>query len=1094
MIDRRSSNALGEPGAREEPPAAVTSRDRSSTCGPPAGASPLRAALWTLGDRLVTLVLGAVMTAQLARYLDVGGYGYYGLVMTFVMPFVLITDLASAQVVVREIAGRPEQTRRVIATALLLRALLGVIAMLACVLRAWSMDYPTPVRTAIVVYSVTLLLAPAEALAAILQARLRLGAISLIGAGATLVNLVLILAAVRAHAALPLVLAAAAAPAIVRAAAVTILVWLWVYRPSSLRSGSRLSAGRPLSALGSRRSQDGLFPSREPRAESREPPYGAFDTVLARRLLAASWPLALATLLNLVPGSLPTFCLATRPIPLGTFGAAKAVPMMLALIPNAVMVGLFPVMARAYLAGPREATAVLHRAYIALLGLAFPISAGAVALAPDGVRLLYGHAFAASVPGLRLLSLTLIAMFPGIGAGHMLIAMGREKVNLTLAVGGAALAALLTPWLCQEYGANGAAVAVAAVTVAMAATSTACAWWFLRTSAGTAVVDGPSSLQPLCLPVTLRRIVGCALVMTGVVLVLRRAGLFVAMGGGAAFYAFCVWKTGLLEIAIRFPSLEALSRRDRGETETPAAGGGGPGENGPFPHDPRSPSPPVGDVPRRDLAQRLRCRLDANLAAAFWRVCYWRCKAVRGARCAVRGESVGMPLSQAASPRSCRTAHCAPGTAHRERREPTILVLDRDYVGDVVCITPALRALRERFPAAVITLAVAPGVAPLFAAHPHVDRVVALGEGRGLLGAWRLMRELSALAPQSIVVGLGTVPANAWLGHLAGALCRAEVRLGEAYGDTAGLLTHPVTRTSGVRHWTHIHLDVLAPLGIDPADRPAARPFMVTAPEDRAAVQQFVESYGPLPRPWIALHPGGRIYRIPDAAAPEGLATLSRRWPAERFAVLARRLLDARGGTLFLTGGPEDVSVTLAVLAAFGARSSALGAWRGQEQVLLLSEPSPEPRALRAEPCIDTTGRLSLGETAALIEACDLFVTNDTGPMHLAFALDVPTVAIFGPTDPRRAGPLDHEDLGRAEVSSDRPPPSRHRVLRPALACSPCAGEALVPCRNPAGQECLTAVSVAAAYAAAIELLRQTPDASRQTPVGTGDRERGQSG
>jgi ADP-heptose:LPS heptosyltransferase len=83
--------------------------------------------------------------------------------------------------------------------------------------------------------------------------------------------------------------------------------------------------------------------------------------------------------------------------------------------------------------------------------------------------------------------------------------------------------------------------------------------------------------------------------------------------------------------------------------------------------------------------------------------------------------------------------------------------------------------------------------------------------------------------------------------------------------------------------------------------------------------------------------------------------------------------------------------------------------------------------------------------------------------MHLAFALDVPTVAIFGPSDPRRVGPPAH--------------PARHRILRPGLACSPCAGEALVPCRNPAGQECLTAVSVADAFTAAMELLEGSDDA-----------------
>jgi heptosyltransferase-2 len=430
-----------------------------------------------------------------------------------------------------------------------------------------------------------------------------------------------------------------------------------------------------------------------------------------------------------------------------------------------------------------------------------------------------------------------------------------------------------------------------------------------------------------------------------------------------------------------------------------------------------------------------------------------------------------------------RLARAGRGTRHAAHGTPgaspaRILVLDRDYVGDIVCITPALRALRTRFPEAVITLAVAPGVAPLFAGHPDVDRVVALGDGRGLAGAWRLRRELTALAPQSVVVGLGTVPDNAWLGHLAGILCRAEVRLGEAHGRYFDLLTHPVTRSGAVRHWAQIHLDVLAPLGVDPSP---ARPAMVTSPEDRAAIVRWLETHGSLPRPWIALHPGGRIYRIPDPAAPGGLATLSRRWPAERFALLARRLLEASGGTLFLTGAPDDASATAVVVAFLALPTGAASTEqcsnrRDAEKIRPLrlcgEKTGMAPQHLPAT-VVDTTGKFSLGETAALIEACDLFVTSDTGPMHLAFALDVPTVAIFGPTDPRRVGPLDGADVEAAVDPRGSLAAARHRVLRPALACSPCAGEALVPCRNPAGQECLTAVSVAAAFAAAMELLEK---------------------
>jgi ADP-heptose:LPS heptosyltransferase len=227
------------------------------------------------------------------------------------------------------------------------------------------------------------------------------------------------------------------------------------------------------------------------------------------------------------------------------------------------------------------------------------------------------------------------------------------------------------------------------------------------------------------------------------------------------------------------------------------------------------------------------------------------------------------------------------------------------------------------------------------------------------------------------------------------------------------------------RHWCRIYLETLKPLRIEGA--PDA-PRLATGEEARRKVESFLADHTPGPGPWVGVHPGGRIYRIPDPAAPEGVARLSRRWPPDRFAALVRLLL-AGGTTVFLTGSDEDAPAARAILAD---ASSGMHAF-------------PPGRL------IDTTGRLSLPETAALIERMDAFVSNDTGPMHLAFALDVPTVAIFGPTDPLRAGPLHGLP---------------HRVLTPGLPCSPCGGEALVPCRNPNGQECLTAISVAEVYGA----------------------------
>jgi ADP-heptose:LPS heptosyltransferase/O-antigen/teichoic acid export membrane protein len=991
------------------------------------------------------------MTAQLMRYLGTVGYGHYSLALGFAPPFALISDLIAAQVVIREVAARPEATRRIVVTAMVLRGLFAVAALLLSSLAAWGWGYAPAVRLAIVVYSLTLLLAPCDVLSAVLQARLRLRLLSAIGIAATGVNLVLILLAVHARVPLPWVVAAAAAPAFVRAMATA-----WV----SLRSGSRLPApgswlkGRSwLLAPGSWRSGSG------PGARSQEPG-AAFDSNLARRLLDGSWPLALAMLLNMVPASLPTFCLGALPNgeALGIFAAASRVPTMLGMIPNAAMVALFPLMARAHHCSVHAAAGILARAQTAMLALALPLAIGAVVLAEDGMRFLGGDAYTPAVPGLRMMAVSLVFLYPGIAAGHMLIASGRERTSMAITAVGALSAMISAPWLCERYGADGAAAGVASLHAGIALTSIIAAARALRLPPG-------RILSP-----ELRRIVGCALVMTGVVLLLRRLGLFAAIGGGAVAYALCFWCAGLLRVVFQFPSMEEvgtdetgrlLRRGDgatgrRGETAQETGRRGDPAfarqEPGARSQEPgarsreRSERRQEPGAWSRLQAKRLQAAVATRLAEFVWRCCYLWCR-----RRAVR---LGSP-HQALDPASVAS----------------ILVLDRDYIGDVVCITPALAALRRRFLRAKITLAVAPNVAPLFEGHPDVDRVETVEEARGPIDAVRLLLHLRRLSPQSIVIGLGTVPANAWLGQLAGVLCDGRVRLGEAHGRYPDLLTHSLARSPEPCHWAQIHLNLLRLLGVEDGLGPTR---LVTTGAARAAVARFLEhavlpsggtgsqlpapgsrlpapgtrhpalgtrhpalgtrrrrgEVGALPRPWIGIHPGGRIYQIPDAGHPEGIARLSRRWPAERFRELARSLIECCGGTVFLTGGSDETPTSA-----------------------LVAEGCPAG-------CVDVTGRLTLSETAALMAQCDVFITSDTGPMHMAFALDVPTVAIFGPTDPRRVGPLGEE----ARL--------RHRILTPHVACAPCGGEALIPCSHPDGQVCLTEISVERVSGAVQELLQ----------------------
>jgi ADP-heptose:LPS heptosyltransferase len=123
-----------------------------------------------------------------------------------------------------------------------------------------------------------------------------------------------------------------------------------------------------------------------------------------------------------------------------------------------------------------------------------------------------------------------------------------------------------------------------------------------------------------------------------------------------------------------------------------------------------------------------------------------------------------------------------------------------------------------------------------------------------------------------------------------------------------------------------------------------------------------------------------------------------------------------------------------------------------------------EVAAALPERAIDLTGRLSVRETLAVIAGLDLFLSPDTGPMHMACAVDTPSVSVFGPSDPVR-----YFSGGSGE------PGSRHVVVRPDLWCSPCNLISKPPaeCVGPEGPECLRAVTVDAVSAVALRVLRE---------------------
>ena len=349
-----------------------------------------------------------------------------------------------------------------------------------------------------------------------------------------------------------------------------------------------------------------------------------------------------------------------------------------------------------------------------------------------------------------------------------------------------------------------------------------------------------------------------------------------------------------------------------------------------------------------------------------------------------------------------------------------ILVIRLDRLGDLVLSTPVLAALRAAFPGAFLAMLVRSACQELVIGHPALNQVLPYGkEGahRGLRNTIRFALALRRYAFDTAVILHPTVRSH-WIAWLAG----IPVRIG--YARKGGwLLTHrlPHRKQEGLRHESRYVLELLAPLGIS-TDH--ARPFVPVAPD---AARRVGHRLSPL----LAAAPGRPLVAVhPSASSP------SKRWPEERFAVVADRLIATRRATICLVAGPEVVDRAAAYRVA----------------------------ALMREPVINLAGALTVGELAALLQQCRMLISNDSGPVHIAAAVGTPVVAIFGRNQPglsqTRWGPV-----GQGHV-----------VLQKDVGCVRCLAD---DCDI--NFLCLSALSAEEVYDAAVSIL-QKPQMADSTP------------
>ncbi len=298
-----------------------------------------------------------------------------------------------------------------------------------------------------------------------------------------------------------------------------------------------------------------------------------------------------------------------------------------------------------------------------------------------------------------------------------------------------------------------------------------------------------------------------------------------------------------------------------------------------------------------------------------------------------------------------------------------------NWIGDAVMCTPALSGLRSVFPDAKVTVLANPTVGAILEENPVVDSIQIYerkGRHRGLLGRFRLARELAEESYDFAILFQNAFEA-ALLAWLAG----IPQRYGYPTDGRGALLTLRAPRPTANCHQIDYYTNLVAGLGASAS--PPLPALVTTEAEDRAAREMLVQS---------GIRGGGPIVGI-NPGATYGSA---KQWGVERFAEVADRLSEVHRAEVIIFGGPgeeglgEDISSRM----------------KGTAFV--------------------TSGRLTVRQLMALIKQCSLFVTNDSGPMHIAAAFGVPLVAIFGPTDPDGTSPV-----------------GKHYVLvRNPVVCSPC--------------------------------------------------------
>jgi len=296
-----------------------------------------------------------------------------------------------------------------------------------------------------------------------------------------------------------------------------------------------------------------------------------------------------------------------------------------------------------------------------------------------------------------------------------------------------------------------------------------------------------------------------------------------------------------------------------------------------------------------------------------------------------------------------------------------ILIVRTDRIGDVLLSTPAIKALRENYPHAYIAMMVSPYAKDIIEGNPYLDDVI-IYDKDGKHKSWRRSIKFSQrLKKKRFDLAVILHPTNRV--HLITFFAGIPRRIG--YDRKFGfLLTDRIRHTKqfGEKHELEYNLDLLRYLGIELGDKAL---YMPIKPESEKWIselfkQQDIKDTDKL----LAIHPG--------ASCP------SKIWPNERFADVADKLMEKYGFKCLVAAGPKDIALANNVIKHM------------------------------QHPAISLAGKTSVSQLASILKRCQLFISNDSGPVHIASAVGTPVISIFGRSQkglsPKRWGPVGKRD------------------------------------------------------------------------------------